>query len=726
MVGVVRAVAAAVARRRPGPTMAGVASTLRSARVPTRWARPLARSLLVALPAILLVYLSFASGGYFPLTIASVALVVGLALVVRATVGADPFGSFGVALTVALGALGLLGAWMLASMLWGAAPHRAMLEFDRLLLYLLGGALIGSVGWRTRERRWMVWLTVAGASGVCALALASRLVPAWWAVGEDFAREPLNYPLGYTNALGIFAGIALVLAFHLTTDERGPRVVRVMGAAAMPALAATLLLTFSRGGILATGLALVAYVVLARSRGLAGGLLGAVPPTLYALSATYGAELVAPGLPTSAPALAQGEALALSLVLATVSAAVARAICLLVDAGLAHVPVSRRTRVAARALAAALAVAGILVIVLAFDLPGIAAQQYDRLVNGVVPATAAPQERLTAPGASGRFEEWGVAWRQFLATPVLGSGAGNYQAVWAENRPVPRDLRDAHSLYFELASELGVVGVGLMVVAIGAILVGLLARCRGRDRAVYAGLAAAWLGWTAHAGIDWDWEMPALTMPFLLLVTAGVAARGGGPEPLERGAGPEDGSSGSRGPARLTRVLVGLAVLALLVTPALTAISQSRLESSLRAWKQGDCLRAIDEALASLDALPVRPEPFELIGYCDSRYALNDLADRALRKAIARDPRSWDLWYGLALVRGAARRDPRPAMAEAARLNPLEPLTIEGARLFGADDSDEWRALALPWSMGPTPQLFRIDDPDEWQRRALAAPLPIP
>jgi hypothetical protein len=41
-------------------------------------------------------------------------------------------------------------------------------------------------------------------------------------------------------------------------------------------------------------------------------------------------------------------------------------------------------------------------------------------------------------------------------------------------------------------------------------------------------------------------------------------------------------------------------------------------------------------------------------------------------------------------------------MAEAVRLNPLEPMTIQGARTF------------------------RTDDPDEWQRRALSAPLAIP
>lgn len=687
--------AAGVADRRARSRGARAAASAAFARLTIARPRPIARALIVALPAVLLAYLSFASGGFFPLTTALVGLLVGLMLVVRVTVGSDPFEGFGAALAVSLGAFGLLGAWMLASMLWDASALRAILEFDRLLLYLLGAALVGSVAWRARERRWMVSLTVASLFGVCVLSLASRLVPSLWTVGEDFAAEPLNYPLGYSNALGIFAGLGVVLAFHLTTDERGPRLVRVLAALAVPALAATVLLTFSRGAIVATALALVAYLVLGRPRGLLAGALASAPPAAYALSRVYEADLVASALPSAPAALAQARGLAVAILGACLVAAALRALGLVLDSWMARIRVGRTTRrVAAATLFAAPLVAA-LVVALSFDVPRVVASQYER-VTGVDPGYGATRDRLTAPGASGRFQEWAVAWERFEEEPLTGGGAGTYQALWAERRPVDRELRDAHSLYFEVASELGAVGLALTVAAIGAILVGLLARCRGPERALHAALASAWLGWAVHAGIDWDWEVPALTMPFLLLAVAGLTARtkdpGRTPEPGRR--------SGS--PTRLTRVLVGVGLLVLLVTPALVAVSQVRLESSLRAWKQGDCSRTIDDALGSLDALPVRTEPFELVAYCDARFGLNDLADDAMRSAIARDPRSWDLWYGLAMVHGAAGRDPRPAMAEAVRLNPLEPMTIEGARLF------------------------RTDDPEEWERRALSARLPIP
>ena len=40
---------------------------------------------------------------------------------------------------------------------------------------------------------------------------------------------------------------------------------------------------------------------------------------------------------------------------------------------------------------------------------------------------------------------------------------------------------------------------------------------------------------------------------------------------------------------------------------------------------------------------------------------------------MRRDPADWEYRYALALVRGAARRDPRPAAADALRLNPKQP-----------------------------------------------------
>jgi hypothetical protein len=81
---------------------------------------------------------------------------------------------------------------------------------------------------------------------------------------------------------------------------------------------------------------------------------------------------------------------------------------------------------------------------------------------------------------------------------------------------------DAHSLYVETLAELGVVGLGLLLLFLGGVAWGLV-RLHRLDAGAAAGLAAALAAWAIHAGLDWDWEMPALTLMALLLGAAALA-----------------------------------------------------------------------------------------------------------------------------------------------------------------------------------------------------------
>jgi hypothetical protein len=126
------------------------------------------------------------------------------------------------------------------------------------------------------------------------------------------------------------------------------------------------------------------------------------------------------------------------------------------------------------------------------------------------------------------------------------------------------------------------------------------------------------------------------------------------------------------------------------------AVSQGQLNRASEAFERGDCEEAIDAALASSRAVSVRPEPLQIIAYCDVRLGQRNLAVQVMGQAVDRDPRNWRTHYGLALVQGAAGMDPRPELRRALALNPLEPITRETARLFrGADTPDDWRRRAL-------------------------------
>jgi len=110
----------------------------------------------------------------------------------------------------------------------------------------------------------------------------------------------------------------------------------------------------------------------------------------------------------------------------------------------------------------------------------------------------------------------------------------------------------------------------------------------------------------------------------------------------------------------------------------------------------------IDAALDSLGAIGQRAEPWELIAYCDVRLGQPELAIGAAEAAVRRDPDNWEYHYALALVRGAAREDPRRAAADALRLNPEQSEAQEAVKAFRTGRPAQWerRARKLPLYLG--------------------------
>jgi hypothetical protein len=247
------------------------------------------------------------------------------------------------------------------------------------------------------------------------------------------------------------------------------------------------------------------------------------------------------------------------------------------------------------------------------------------------------------------------------SSPLHGTGAGTFALTWQRRRPAPPvHIIDGHSLYLETLSEMGVPGLVFVVVALATLLGGGLRRLRGPERHAYGAFVAAGAMLVVHAGIDWDWEMPALFVWFFGAGGVALAAREGERPAWELG--------------RVPRVAAGLAVLVLAITPWLILRSQGPLLRAQREFAAGDCPAAIGSALTATERFGVRPEPWEVLGYCDARAGQYALATRAMDAAHARDPQNWEYVYGQAIVAGVAGRDPRPFAARALRLNPLEPL----------------------------------------------------
>ena len=189
-------------------------------------------------------------------------------------------------------------------------------------------------------------------------------------------------------------------------------------------------------------------------------------------------------------------------------------------------------------------------------------------------------------------------------------------------------------------------------------------RWRGRQRHAHAAFLAASLALLLHAAVDWDWEMPALFVWFF-----GARGRCRAPAPARQGRGRE-----------LARLLAGLACLLVAFTPLTVAFSQSKLDEAVAALSTRDCTRAVDSALTSLRWVNRRPEPFEILGWCDLRVGQTKLgAGRDARRRDAR-PRNWEYAYGVAVAQAQLGQDPRPAVRRALERNPLSTLARRFAR----------------------------------------------
>jgi len=612
----------------------------------------------LALAAVLVVYLGFNAGGFFPPQPTLLGFLGAVAIAVHVTLTNRPADALmSRSLLLAAGALGLYAAWVLLSAVWSDAPGRALTEFGLALLYWVGLVLSGLWGDGEQRLRWLIRGLALGISIVCLAGLASRTVPSVWPSPSSLDLSRLSYPVTYINALGLLAVLGLILCLGLTCD-REPRALRALGAMAAPGLATTLLLTFSRGAIAAGIVGIVVYVLVGRSRLLVTGLIAVLPTTAIAVRAAYRADLLAAPIQGNHAAIAQGHHVALVVAVCSAIALVTRIALLPADSWLIAVA-PRRASVPRRFAWPALAAVAV-VGALALGIPHQVTHQYHRFVQGNVPQPYRQlRDRLTDPGADLRIDLWKPALSQFAREPLHGGGAGTYEWEWAKHRPITFHVLDAHSLYLETLGELGLIGSTLLIVGLAIGLVG-VARCaRGSVRPLYAVVLAAYVVWLLRAGLEWDWEMPVVTLPVFLLVGASLV-------PVK---------DPSRLPApgrRRWRAPVAVTVLAAAGVAAVSSVSQSHTDAALAALSQSDCAQVKSSAAAARSPLAVHPQAREARALCVAASGDDLAAKREIDTAVGEDPGNWELRYGQALITAAAGLDANSVAKQAHALNPRE------------------------------------------------------
>jgi O-Antigen ligase len=453
---------------------------------------------IVRLAAVALLAAPFAlalsRGGYFDQARLWAGIGAWLLVAVAAIAAPRPVPRAPAAVAALAGLAGLL-AWTLLSFAWAPLRAPAVDDAQRLALYL-GALLAATALLRGATARAVVPALAAGILATTLYGLSERLLPGVVELTRSTAAMGrLDQPLTYWNAMGAWAAIGLVLCARLAGEGGRPAPMRAAAAAAGAPLGAAIALSLSRGAIVA---ALIGLGVLAA--------LDPRRPALRAAAVTAAAGLAAGVVAAPLPAVRTFEGARESqglILLAALAALMAGAAALAgreAAAGRRSVGPARWRLVAAGLVPALVLAAGA------------------AAIEGGRPEAGASPTRLST-AASNRYAYWEVALSAFADAPLHGNGSGSFVVDWRRERDVDEAVRDAHSLELETAAELGIAGLALLALLLGGVVVAAV-----RGGAAMAGPTAGLAVWAAHSALDWDWEMPALTLVAILLAGLVLAA----------------------------------------------------------------------------------------------------------------------------------------------------------------------------------------------------------
>ena len=538
---------------------------------------------------------------------------------------ATGLGWLGVALIAAF------AAWTGTTVLWSISPDSTWTEFNRVIGYLLVLLLALAVGAsyvRAVEAAAVGYLAVA--VGVALYALGGKVAPGLHIHGlfdlnHTFGTSRLRAPLEYWNALGLVCALAAPIALRIAADSQRKTPIRLCSLASLLVLLAVLGMTYSRGAMMALGVGTIVAVALAEPRLRAVLLfalasLAVVVPLGFAFSAP---DLTANGVPLSRRE-DDGVILGVLLLFALAGLLLAGWVVMRLERRLAAEPGRARRWAQVGVVAAGAAV--LILIVGAAAAPSV---RTEGSAKGD-PLTAQRQDdktdprRLTSTNSGNRSVWWREAAGAFSDRPLVGWGAGSFFLLHLRYRQDQLTVLQPHNVPLQWAAETGVIGVLLGLGAFGALIAAGVQTTRrlpaGSEQAAAAALTAAAVAWLAHSVVDWDWDIPGVTIPAFIFLGV-LAGRGGvlAGDPSDAALPLPD----RRSPFTLTLglVLLSLFSLAVVLAAVLPNYAKGRVDDAVAGLGSKPSDDHLDEATRQIQAAS-NLDPLSVDGY----YAAGSIA----------------------------------------------------------------------------------------------------
>ena len=463
--------------------------------------------------------LAFFAGGYFDVP-RLIAAIVAWALVLAAALTSPQPLPRSWPGRAAVAGLFAIWAWTALSLTWAPQAAPAFDYLVRVMLYVAALVAAAALLRGRAQLRAVEPLFALGAVIVIGYGLAGRLLPGIvHQRSSHFVGGRLEQPLTYWNAEGALAAMGLVLCARLAGDRSRPRAMRVLGAVSCVPLGMGLYLTYSRGAVAAGLVGLVVLVAAAPSRSQLRAIAAAVTLSVVAAVAASAFSGVASREGTLADRETEGLImLAILLLLMAAAGAVAM--------WLADAEPRGRVRMGRLPFARRLPTLAVALVVL--TLAGLVIGGLGEKGNAADRSKSGQAARLTSLEST-RYDYWRIGLQAFGDHPLKGTGAAGFRVVWLRERPVEARALEVHSLALEMASDLGIVGLLALGLFLGGAGVAARRGVYGEEPAL-AGAMAAVTVWVLHSMIDWDWQMPAVTLPALVMIGALIASSEGLPE----------------------------------------------------------------------------------------------------------------------------------------------------------------------------------------------------
>jgi O-antigen ligase/polysaccharide polymerase Wzy-like membrane protein len=606
----------------------------------------------------------------------------GLAVVLLGAAG-RAWGAVTVALFAALAAL------TYASIAWSVQPADSWVEANRTLSYLAAfGAAVALA--RLAPARWPapVWAIATVAVVACGYGLLAKVFPASLNASDPFGR--LRVPFSYWNATGLMAGLGMPACLWAGARPTASRWVRALTVPAIAVLVTALMLSYSRGGLIAVVIGLACWFVLVpfRLRAtllLALGAIGGAIATAWALkhhAITH--DYVALAARTSA-----GHEFGVVLLGVLAVMAIAG---LTAAYGIERIEVAEPVR---RRIGTALIVCVAMVPVVAIGAVAASSRGLTGEVSHVWTELTSPTATQPGNGAS-RLASLGnsrpLYWSEGLKVGehalLAGVGAGGFDTARTRYSSSTLAVAHAHSLLIETFADFGLIGIAVSFALFGAwalavartLGIGTGRRGGARDDAADAAMGdpadtngvengvANGTGNAPHAHayaaeraglitmlavivifgvsslIDWTWFVPGVAVP--ALVCAGwLAGRGPLDAPIGRTRHRRRLSTSPGGIAAGLGIVAATIVAAWFVWQPLH--SQDAFDAAITAMSNGNSTAALADAQDAAASNPVAVEPlWELSGIYSARRDPTD-ARQELVKATTVQPSNPATWEQL-------------------------------------------------------------------------------